>query len=341
MQVLDPMQIKDWDEFLINNPDYNFFYSSEWAKVLKDSYNYSPQYFSSIKENSIKALIPMMEVSSIVTGKRGVSLPFTDFCDPLVNSHSQFEELFNEMKDFGRKRNWSFIEVRGGNGEFEGNEPFSETYIHILELGKTEDELLKCFDGSTRRNIKKANRKDVEIKVCTSHEAMNNFYELNCLTRKRHGIPPQPKSFFSKIYNEIIKPGHGVIIEAIHNNKAIASCIYFHIGKKALYKYGASDFAYQDLRANNLLMWEAIKYYNDKGFKELNFGRTDKDNEGLRRYKLGWGTKEHLKKYYKYDLKNDVFVKDSSKGFNYHKILEKCPVSVLKIIGNVAYKHIG
>ena len=51
---------------------------------------------------------------------------------------------------------------------------------------------------------------------------------------------------------------------------------------------------YQNLRANNLVMWEAIKYYSAKGFELFSFGITKPDNEGLRKFKLGWGASEGI-----------------------------------------------
>jgi len=45
----------------------------------------------------------------------------------------------------------------------------------------------------------------------TSREAMEEFFRLNCLTRKRHGLPPQPAVFFKKIYEHIISPKYGSV----------------------------------------------------------------------------------------------------------------------------------
>lgn len=53
----------------------------------------------------------------------------------------------------------------------------------------------------------------------------------------------------------------------------IAGAIYFHFGEKAVYKYGASDVKYQQLRPNNLVMWEAIRLYCQNGYKSFCFGR--------------------------------------------------------------------
>ena len=114
------------------------------------------------------------------------------------------------------------------------------------------------------------------------------------------------------------------------------------MAEKALYKFGASLVEYHNLRANNLVMWEAIKYFTGKGFNELNFGRTEPENIGLRRFKNGWGTKEQIVNYYRYDLRKNNFVRTSTKtsGLN-NQVFKRIPLHALKLIGSAAYRHFG
>jgi lipid II:glycine glycyltransferase (peptidoglycan interpeptide bridge formation enzyme) len=165
---------------------------------------------------------------------------------------------------------------------------------------------------------------------------------LNCITRKRHGLPPQPKEFFNNIYKYIISQKKGFIVLASINNLNIAGGVYFHLGNKAIYKYGASIPEFNLLKANNIIMWEAIKWCCINNFEYFSFGRTDIHNNGLIQYKDGWGTEKKILGYIKYDLKKDKFITDSSEiNPSYTKIFNKLPVPVLKLIGKYIYKHIG
>jgi len=67
-------------------------------------------------------------------------------------------------------------------------------------------------------------------------------------------------------------------------------------------KYGASEKAYHHLRPNNLIMWEAIKWCAQNGFKTFSLGRTEPENEGLLQFKQGWGTTEKIIKEIGYFL---------------------------------------
>jgi lipid II:glycine glycyltransferase (peptidoglycan interpeptide bridge formation enzyme) len=185
-------------------------------------------------------------------------------------------------------------------------------------------------------------KEEVTIQFSHSPKSIKEFYRLNCMTRKEHGLPPQPFKFFKKVHEEIISRKWGHIVLAIHKNKAIAGAVYFHHGGKALYKYGASDRNHQHLRANNLIMWKAIEWYCRNGYKTFCFGRTEPENQGLRQFKSGWGTQEHVIKYYKYDLKKDTFVKNNPVVKPvYYKVLKKMPIPLLEIMGTLLYRHMG
>jgi len=126
------------------------------------------------------------------------------------------------------------------------------------------------------------------------------------MTRKRHGLPPQPFVFFKNVFDYIISKGYGIVVSALQSNTTIGASVFFHFGKNALYKYGASDMKFQNLRPNNLIMWEAIKWYRNRGNETINFGRTEPYNLGLLRFKRLWGASESPIKYYRYECKKRI-----------------------------------
>lgn len=342
IEIINPIHYSAWDELLLTNDQTTFFHTSAWARVLAESYNYKPLYFSSIDNDKLSALIPFMDIKSFLTGKRGVSLPFTDYCPPIVSDKTNFQEIIDELIEFGKKAGWKYLEWRGGEKYFQDKNPSSFYYGHTLDLTSDEKKIFGKFRSSTRRNIKRAVKEGVKIEVCCSLKSMGEFYRLNCITRKRHGLPPQPYFFLKKVHEHIISKKKGLIVLASHLNKTIAGAVYFHFGRKSLFKYGASNTDYLHLRPNNLVMWEAIKWYAQNGFKVFSFGRTEHENEGLLQFKRGWGTKEKTMRYYKYDFKKEGFIKGPFEWERfYNKIFSVTPIPVLKFFGSILYKHIG
>jgi hypothetical protein len=341
LQIINPLKFPDWDELLLTTGDYSFFHSSSWARVLCESYKYKPLYFASIDNGKLSVLVPVMEVKSLLTGRRGVSLPFSDHCQLIVASENNCQEIIRNIIDYGKRADWKYIEWRDGENCFKDITPSSSYIGHTLALKENEQELLSGFKSSTRRNIKKAVKKGVEVGLHYSLESMRTFYRLNCITRKMHGLPPQPFYFFQDIHKHIVSLKKGFVVLATFNERPVAGAVYFHIGEKAFYKYGASDRSYQHLRANNLVMWEAIKWYARNGFKHFSFGRTEPENTGLLQFKQGWGPREEIINYYKYSLEKDSFVKDHFRGRTSYIFFKKLPSPLLNLIGFLFYRHVG
>jgi hypothetical protein len=342
LQIINPIIYTGWDELVLSHKDYSFFHTSHWARVLSESYYYNPLYFTMINNGSLEISIPMMEIISSLTGKRGVSLPFTDYCYAIMPNNMQLQNAFDFLTDYGEKAKWKYIEMRGKLGFSEAIEPSSNYYGHILDLSHHENEIFSHFKNSNKRNIRKSIKEGVEIKICNNVESVKDFYYLNCLTRKMHGLPPQPYYFFKKIFDHIISKNHGTVVLAIYKGQVIAGAVYFHFGNKAVYKYGASDWRYQYLRPNNLVMWKAIQWYCQNGYKSLCFGRTDTDHGGLMQFKNGWGAEIYDIKYYRFDVGRRTYVTAKSQVSGFHnRVFNKMPMPLLKAAGSMLYRHIG
>jgi hypothetical protein len=343
LEVINPSNYEDWDSILLSNNNPSFFHTSVWAKVLEETYQFKPTYFILFDEKGRLALsVPLMEVSSFLTGRRGVSLPFTDECVPYVLSSEILEESVRYIIRYGENAQWRYIEWRDSAYFSKEVSPWTVYYTHNLNLLRSESELLSLLRDNNRRNIKKGIKEGVSIKIDQSLDSLKSFYLLHCATRKRHGLPPQPFSFFRNIFSHVISKGYGIIVSASHSERVVAASIFFHFGRRAIYKYGASDMRCQSLRPNNLIMWEAIKWYRNRDFENLNFGRTELENSGLLQYKRMWGAAESSLMYYRYDLRKETFLQNRPKGGDFQKrLFTQLPSSVLRIIGSLAYKHMA
>jgi len=342
LKIINPIEFHNWDEWILSTEKYSFFHSSGWTQVLHESYGYKPLYFALGDKNELKMLLPLMEINSFFTGKRGVALPFSDYCEPIIKGDVNFEMVLDTIIDYGRIHGWKYIEIRGGKNIFKQVYPFSEYYTHNLRLSGDENETFTCFRDSTKRNIKKALKEGVEVQISRSYESIRKFYFLNCITRKRHGLPPQPSYFFKRIHDFLISRGYGNVVLAYYKRKAIAGAIFFHFGKKAVFKYSASDRKYHHLRPNNLVLWEGIRWYLKSGYSSISFGRTDINNKGLRQYKSGWGAEESIIKYYRIGIKNENVPENSNNILHLsNEIFKNIPIPFLRLIGLILYRHLG
>ena len=215
-------------------------------------------------------------------------------------------------------------------------------YGHTLDLRSGAEELATRFASPVRRAIRKAERSGVKAVIVRNRAAINDFYQLHVQTRRRHGLPPQPVSFFLNIYEHIINRGLGFIVLAQHGPRPIAAAIFFRFGKNALYKYGASDKRFQELRANNLVMWQGIQFLARNGAEKLHFGRTEQENEGLRRFKLSWNTQEETIDYFRVDPSGrQCLAPARSHDSGLHKkVFGRLPLLLNRLAGSMIYPHL-
>ena len=342
MQRVDPLTYRDWNEHVLATPQASIFHSTNWLRVLQASYGYQPYYLAGFKGQQLTALLPFMEVKSWITGVRGVSLPFSDYCEPISDASTPYLEILAQVILVARRQKWKSIEMRGGDDLLYGISPYTFYYRHLLMLQKDEAEIASSLRSNYRARIKKARANDLTVTILRSAEAMTAYYRLHCLTRKRQGLPPQPVRFFQHIQEHIIANNFGFVALVSHHGTHVAGGVFFYFGHRVIYKFGATDRRYQSLYPTHLLLWHVIQWLCHHGYAELCFGRSAPNNTGLIQFKDGWGANKSRINYYRYNLKTASFVQDVNHwSESSYKVCQKIPITLLKLAGSVLYKHMG
>jgi Acetyltransferase (GNAT) domain len=340
--LIDPLSGSGWDDLLSTHPDTTIFYTSAWARVLARTYGHKPFYLHFTRSGRSVALLPLMEVASRFTGSRGVCLPFSDFCAPLLFGDTEADALLAQLHELAAERKWNHVELRGGVPAPARDGAAGTFYGHTLDLSGGEEALFARFNSSVHRAIRKAERSGASVDILQTRDAMREFYRLHCQTRRRHGVPPQPFAFFRHIQEEIIAPGCGFIALARSGARCIAAAVFFHWGGRGLFKFGASEKRRQNLRPNNLAMWEGMRYLLRNGCRSLHFGRTEPGNEGLRRFKLSWDATEETLSYIRFNPITRLLVpvrQPNSSAFH-QKLFTKLPLALNMLAGKLIYPHL-
>ncbi len=340
-EIQNPVDLAGWDNDIHAFDGSSIFHTSAWAAVFAKAYHYRPVYITQYKDDRLSALLPVMEINSFLTGKRGVSLPFTDACSPLADTEEQYKALIQFSLRYAASHHWRTLEFRTDKPLPLSVAPSHPYLRHRLDLGNTNSDLKRKMRKSTMRNVRRALRSGVSVNVSQTLQSVRDYFRLNCLTRKHHGLPPQPWYFFKAVYEKIIRQNLGHVFLARLDDKSIAGSIFFRFLNRAYYKYGASDLAYQKYRANNLVMWEALQYYRARGCVFVDFGRTEMGHPGLRQFKRGWGADEDRLYYYLYHIKQRAFMTRIQNAPPGNPLLRKMPVSLLRLIGHFLYPHVG
>ncbi len=342
--VVDPLATPAWDEWIRAWPQAGVFHTAAWMSVLAAAYGFQPLALVRPAGDGRRILLPLMECASPWRGRRGVALPFSDYVEMLAATPAEQQELLEAAVALGRARGWRYVEGRSG-GEDGGVAAGRESvrfWRHVLRLDRDEAALFAGLDGSVRQALRKAAREGVEVRQDNSWDAVAAFYALHGQTRRMHGLPPQPLRFFRHLHAMLIARGTGAVFCAYRQGRPLAAAIFLQMGPRVVYKFGASDREHLPLRANNAVMWAAIRHYAATGCTTLDLGRTSTGQEGLRRFKLGWGAEETMTGYWRYDLRRERFARQPDRSTGWHtSLFRRLPLPVLRWLGAQLYPHLS
>ncbi|MES1260468.1 MAG: GNAT family N-acetyltransferase [Acidobacteriota bacterium] len=346
---LDPLADSRWPEFVARHPRATVFHSQPWLEVLRRTYGYRPLAFTTSPpavplENGLVSC----QMESWLTGSRLVSLPFSDHCDPLVDRESDLRAILSGMEAASRQAGLDYLEFRPVTQALHRVGALSRsTYaycFHDLDLRPDPATLYENLHKSTKRNIQRAGRSELIYQEGRSRYLLDIFLELYVSTRRRHGVPPQPKAWFS---NLIACFGAALQIRvAFRLRQPIAAILTLRHKNVVTYKYGCSDKAFHNLGATHSLLWRALREERQSGATSLDLGRSERANQGLVTFKDRLGARQSVLTYSRftasprsrshYGAAGPAWLENGAR-----RLLRRLPDRLLIASGTWLYRHIG
>jgi len=272
-----------------------------------------------------------------------VSLPFSDHCEPLVDSTADLEAILSFAAKEVRHHHLRYAELRPLRQLDAPNAPFHPSAafcFHQLDLTPSLDTLLRnCHKDSIQRKIRRAEREGLAYEEGRSESLLDAFFRLLLLTRKRHHLPPQPKRWFQ---NLITCSGDTLKIRvAFRDREPVAAILTLRHKDTLVYKYGASDARFHPLGGMHLLFWKSIQEAKRDNLQVFDFGRSDFDNPGLLTFKDRWGAARSLLTYSRFSTAPPAPATPGWKHQVAGHIFSRLPDRLLCSAGNLLYKHLG
>lgn len=277
---------------LLSQSKSDVFHSVGWMNVLANTYGFQIRALIKLDENEQpKAGMAYCTVEDMMD-PRIVSLPFSDFCDPLVANREDWDCLITNLLDRQQRLSMRCLHndmpLADGRLSLVGRAKW-----HSIDLQRDENEIWEGLHGSARRAIKKAQRNDITIRIGQNKDDLRAFFNLHLRVRKyKYKLLAQPYRFFESIWDQFIAPGKGALILATHQGEVLGGVMFLEWQNTLYYKFNASNPDTITLRPNDLVVWEGIQFGKEKGLKLFDFGLSDWDQEGLLQYKRKFATEE-------------------------------------------------
>jgi len=340
---IDPVSDPRWAQFVDSRPRASLFHDPRWLCALETAYGYHPLAFTTASPGMpLRNGIVFCEISSWLTGRRLVSLPFSDHCEPLASEPGDLEPLLlyaRQKVDAGRYKRFEIrpmTYVPPGAAGLGKNRSY---VFHRLDLRPPAETIFRGFHKDCiQRKIRRAERENLLYEDGNSDELLEKFLGLMMKTRRRHGIPPQPPRWFRALLTAFGKDLK--IRVASKDGVPVASILTISRRRTVVFKYGCSDHAASRFGGTPMLFWRTIQEAKDNGQDELDMGRSDADNEGLITFKEHWGALPTRLQYWSYPGR-EWGASDRWLAKVGRTVTAVVPDSVLQMFGSVLYRHMG
>jgi CelD/BcsL family acetyltransferase involved in cellulose biosynthesis len=348
-RCIDPLTDLGWDELVQRHPRASVFHSPAWLKALSRTYQYKPvAYTTSPAGQRLENGMVFCQIESWLTGRRLVSLPFSDHCEPLVDSQEDLDVIAVTLEEEARRERWRYIEMRPlcrleiATSLHQSTQPYT---FHQLDLAPDIDTLFRtCHKNSTQRKILRAGREGLRYCEGSTERLLEDFYRLLTMTRQRHQRPPQPRNWFVNLiecFGDDLK-----IRAALKGDRMVAAILTIRHKETLVYKYGGSDPNFNHLGSMHFLLWRAIEEAKSAGLRFFDFGRTEAAQHGLITFKKRWGTVQSDLIYSRYGLSAEVTHVFESSAMSWKSraarfLLAHMQPGLLSLAGRALYRHVG
>lgn len=290
--TINPLTDSRWGELVEWHPHASIFHHPSWLQALHRTYGFTPLAFtSSSAAEPLRDGLVFCPIRSWITGKRLVSLPFSDHCDTLADSEesrgflsTQIAKALTSVFDYAEIRSTYPLQVIPDDNW----RPSNRFLLHTISLRPSNDDIFRGFHRDCiRRKIKRAQREQLQYVAGRSDPLLDIFYALLIRTRRRHRIPPQPFRWFRNLRDCM---GDRLNIHvALKDGHPTTAMLTLRHQKTLTYKYGCSDERLNHLGGMPFLFWQVIQEAKCAQIEQLDLGRSEMDNEGLTTFKQHLG----------------------------------------------------
>jgi lipid II:glycine glycyltransferase (peptidoglycan interpeptide bridge formation enzyme) len=147
--------------------------------------------------------------------------------------------------------------------------PLFTKYTFVLDLSKSEEELLKAMHSKTRYNIRVAQKHGVIIKHDNSDEAFAAYLRLSEETTKRQEFYAHNTTYHKTMWKILKTARIAQLFTATYNGEILAAWVMFVHNDTIYYPYGASSRNHREVMAPSLLLWEIIRWAKSQNLRFL------------------------------------------------------------------------
>ena len=284
IQPLSREQYPQWDTFVYSHPEGSPFHLSHWQEAVTRSFGHDPCSCMLVEQGTIRAILPLIQVRSLLFGNILSSVPFGAYGGILADNDESFNLLFEHARKQTGSRNADYLELKFQQEKETGLQETGLYFSFIKQLSDDHEANLKAIPRKQRAMVRKGIK--AGLKAHVSCEYLDDFYTLYARNVQRMGTPVYAKKWFANLLAIFDDNACLMVIE--HQGRIISGVISLFFRDTVLPYYAASDNRYWHLAPNDFQYWQLMRLAVDRGCRFFDYGRS-KQGTGHFRYKCHWG----------------------------------------------------
>lgn len=309
IRIVEEQNKNEWNSFVQANSTGSFLQSYEWGEFMATQKEKIWR-FAVVEGDTWKACF-LLVMSKLKLNQRILYIPRGPVIDEVSHKEKILEEIFRTVDDLARREKAVMVQIDpftndkdwesllDQHGFVKSEQNVQPRHTLILDIRKTEEEILNQMHQKTRYNIRLAEKKGIEVIV--DNGMYKEFLELLKKTMARQEI----KMFSADYFKKILEVPFVKLYLAKYEGKIIAANIMVFWNDTATYLFGASDHEFRNLMAPHLLQWQAMKdakaancwFYDFWGAAPPDAKGQEAGWFGFTKFKMGFSPEADLTEY--------------------------------------------
>jgi serine/alanine adding enzyme len=329
-----------WDQYVLDHPRATGYHLAAWRTVVREAFGHPTTYLiAEDSDGSIRGVLPLVLLSSMMFGRFLVSLPFVNYGGILAD-HAEAEEALKEAAICqARASGATHVELRHQEADDIGWSSTQRKVSMRLNLPGQFDELWKAFPSKLRSQIRRAEKEGMTVKFGWK-DCVDEFYQVFSRCMRDLGTPVYARTFFDVILKAF--PNEARICVVSLNGVPLAAAFLYGFRRVLEIPWAASDRRFNRLAPNMLLYRSALEYACQHGFRLFDFGRST-PNSGPYQFKQQWGAKPSLLHWYYWVRDGDGLPQLNPQNPKYGlaiKVWRNLPVALTNLVGPHLVKYL-
>jgi serine/alanine adding enzyme len=278
----------EWDRFVDAHPQASLYHTWRWSQFASEVFGFPIHRLTARSvSGELTGVLPLVLQTSLLFGRRLVSIPFFNYGGPLGTSATVEDELLSQASQRARSLHIDSLEIRD-QVQRDGRAMRLDKVTVEMELPSSAEALDKSLGSKRRARVRRAEREGPKIAI-GGIELLDDFYEVFAATMRDLGTPVYPKRFFSQMLTLLAGDCSVVTVRLdSFGGKPAAAALLTHFRDRTEIPWSAGLHELRETSVNMRLYWECFKVAIARGSRWFDFGRSTVDS-GTYDFKIQWG----------------------------------------------------